>query len=100
MARKKKKEDIIDLLVKKADEARKTGRELAKIATEQAQMHGEQFRKETENRLSKSIATAKKFTATTENDLSTLEKLGKLRKIGVITEKEFQAKKKQILARI
>jgi len=36
----------------------------------------------------------------TEDDLATLEKLGKLRKSGVITEKEFQAKKKKILGRI
>ena len=33
-------------------------------------------------------------------DLDTLKKLGKLRQSGVITEKEFQAKKKKILDRI
>jgi len=32
--------------------------------------------------------------------LAMLEKLGKLRKAGVITEKEFQTKKKEILKRI
>ena len=40
------------------------------------------------------------MTSNAENDLELLEKLGKLRKSGVITEKEFQAKKKKILGRI
>jgi len=42
----------------------------------------------------------KKITSNVDEDLATLEKLGKLRKSGVITEKEFQAKKKKILGRI
>ena len=53
------------------------------------------------------IAAAKKFIPDVENlgireilDLKKLEKLGKLRKDEVITEKEFQTKKKEILKRI
>ena len=43
---------------------------------------------------------AKKVTTNTHDDLEILKKLGKLRKSEVITEKEFQAKKKKILGRI
>ena len=51
-------------------------------------------------KLNEGITAAKNRTSSTEDDLKTLEKLGKLRKSGVLTEKEFQEKKKKILARI
>ncbi len=35
-----------------------------------------------------------------KEDLETLAKLGELRKAGIITESEFQSKKKKILGRI
>jgi len=98
--RKKKQDDIIEKLFKKADEAKKTGMMLSKIATEQAQFHGERLRKKGTKRINASISAAKKFTNSRDDDLETLEKLGKLKKAGIITEKEFQTKKKQILARI
>ena len=44
--------------------------------------------------------SAKQVTSNTEQDLKTLEKLGKLRKSGILTEKEFQEKKKKILLKI
>ena len=46
------------------------------------------------------ILAAKNATSNVKEDLKTLEKLGKLRESGIITEKEFQEKKKKILARI
>ena len=48
----------------------------------------------------KGVESAGKIKNNSENDLKVLEKLGKLRKAGVITEKEFQSKKKKILGRI
>ena len=51
-------------------------------------------------KISEGISAAKSITSDTQNDLETLKKLGKLRKAEVITEKEFQAKKKKILDRI
>jgi hypothetical protein len=39
-------------------------------------------------------------TSNTQDDLEILKKLGKLRKSEIITEKEFQSKKKKILDRI
>ena len=45
-------------------------------------------------------AKAKKMTSSDRNDLETLAKLGELRKAGILTEKEFQTKKKKILNRI
>ena len=43
---------------------------------------------------------AKGVTSNSQEDLEILEKVAKLRKSKVITEKEFQEKKKKILERI
>ncbi len=40
------------------------------------------------------------MTSSGRNDLETLAKLGELRKAGILTQKEFQSKKKKILKRI
>ena len=98
--RKKKDRDIIEKLLKKADEAKKTGMELSKIAAEQAQIHGRRLKKEGYKKIGDSLSAAKKFTSSRDENLRTLEKLAKLKKSGIITEKEFQEKKKQILSRI
>jgi len=101
MARRKKSDEfIIDKLLKKAEEAKKTGLELTRIAVEQAELSGRQLSKEGRRKINESIAAAKKKFSSGEGDLAMLEKLGKLRKAGVITEKEFQTKKKEILKRI
>jgi len=98
--RKKSNEFIIDKLLKKAEEAKKTGLELTRIAVEQAELSGRELSKEGRKKISESIAAAKKKFSSGEEDLAMLEKLGKLRKAGIITEKEFQTKKKEILKRI
>ena len=98
--RKKKNDDIIEKLLKKADEAKRTGIELSKVAAEQAQIHGSRIKKVGSKKIGEGISAAKKFTTSSEEDLKTLERLAKLRKTGVLTEKEFQEKKKQILSRL
>ncbi len=101
MARRKKSDEfIIDKLLRKADEAKKTGLELTRIAVEQAELSGRELSKEGRRKINESIAAAKKKFSSGEEHLAMLEKLGKLRKAGVITEKEFQTKKKEILKRI
>jgi uncharacterized protein (DUF697 family) len=48
----------------------------------------------------KKEAEAKKNVPASEDVFTTLEKLGKLKESGVITEEEFEAKKKDLLSRI
>jgi DNA-binding TFAR19-related protein (PDSD5 family) len=107
----KRADRAIDEGVKKADEiladavefggmaagqAKKTSFELRK----KAETEGELLKKKGISRLNEGLLSAKGITSNVEQDLITLEKLGKLKKSGVITEKEFQEKKKKILARI
>ena len=79
-----------------ASEAKKKSADLRK----QAEIESERLKSQGERKITKGIATAKKIAAADSEDLETLAKLGELRKAGIITEKEFQTKKKQILNRI
>ena len=97
--------------VKKADEVLEeavefgamTAKQAAKASKEirsQAKKEKEELQKKGLKEISKGISAAKSVTSNSQEDLEILEKLAKLRKAGVITEKEFQAKKKKILERI
>jgi len=96
----KKAGEIIDDAVEfggmAAGQARKTSLELRK----KAEKEGKSLRKKGLAKLNEGVLAAKSVTSNVEIDLKTLEKLGKLKRSGVLTEKEFQEKKKKILARI
>ncbi|QLH02665.1 hypothetical protein C5F47_03365 [Nitrosopumilus cobalaminigenes] len=107
----KKADKAIDEGIKKADEALEDAVEFGEMAASQAKKTSEELTKKAlkekeqiksrgVKKINDGIAVAKNATSKKEEDLATLEKLGKLRKAGVITEKEFQEKKKKILARI
>ena len=97
--------------VKRADKILEDAVEFGKIASKEAQQKSQELRKQAkieskklkskgERKIGKSITTARRLASANEKDLETLAKLGELRKAGIITEKEFQTKKKQILKRI
>ena len=104
-------DDAISQGVKRADEVLEDAVELGKMASSEAQKQSkkihkqatkesEKLKKQSEKKILGSISSAKKITTNPEENLKLLEKLGKLRKNGVITEKEFQAKKKKLLEKI
>ena len=96
----KKADDVLEEAVEfgtmTAKQASKTSKELKK----QAKKEKDALHKKGIEKINEGITTAKKATSNTHDDLEILKKLGKLRKAEVITEKEFQAKKKKILDRI
>jgi len=107
----KKADKAIQEGVKKADEALEeavefgsmTAKQAAKTSKElrsQAKKERKALQKKGMEKINEGLTTAKKATSNTNDDLEILKKLGKLRKSEVITEKEFQAKKKKILERI
>ena len=107
----KKADKAIDDGVKRADEVLEdavefgtmTAKQAAKASKElqiRAKKESELLHKKGTKKIEEGLSAAKNATSNTEEDLAILEKLGKLRKAGVITEKEFQAKKKKILGRI
>ncbi len=104
-------DDAVEEGIKRADEIVADAVEFGKIASKEAQkkslelkkiarFEGEKLKAEGERRINKNFAKVKKMTSSERNDLETLAKLGELRKAGILTQKEFQSKKKKILKRI
>ena len=104
-------DDAISQGVKRADEVLDDAVEFGKMASSEAQKQSkkihkqatkesEKLKKESEKRILSGISSAKKIGSSPEENLKLLEKLGKLKEKGVITEKEFQAKKKKLLEKI
>ncbi|MDH3191853.1 MAG: SHOCT domain-containing protein [Nitrosopumilus sp.] len=107
----KKADKAIDEGIKRADEALEDAVEFGELAASQAKKTSVDLRKRATQekekikskgieKINESIAVAKHVTSKAEEDLAILEKLGELRKAKVLTEKEFQEKKKKILERI
>ena len=107
----KKADRAIQEGIKKADEALDEAVEIGSITAKQAaktskELHKkalhekETLQKKGIKKINDSLTSVKKITASSQDNLEVLEKLGKLRKSGIITEKEFQAKKKEVLERI
>ena len=89
-------DDAVDFGEMAAGQAKKTSFELRR----RAEKESEKIRKKGAAKLNEGVLAAKNATSNVEDDLKTLERLGKLKKSGVLTEKEFEEKKKKILARI
>ena len=107
----KKADKALQEGVKRADEVLDDAVEFGTMTAKQAAQASKELRNQAKKerialqkrgvkKLGEGITAAKGVVSSAENDLELLEKLGKLRKSGVITEKEFQAKKKKILGRI
>ncbi len=89
-------EDAVEFGAMTAKQASKTSKELRN----QAKKEKEALQKRGIKKISEGMSVAKNVGSNTHDDLEILKKLGKLRKAEIITEKEFQAKKKKILERI
>lgn len=107
----KKADKAIQEGVRKADEALEEAVEFGTMTAKQAAKTSKELRNQAKNerdvlqkrgiaKINESLTNVKNITSNTNDDLKILKKLGKLRKADVITEKEFQAKKKKILDRI
>ncbi|MDH3515516.1 MAG: SHOCT domain-containing protein [Nitrosopumilus sp.] len=107
----KKADKAIDEGIKRADEVLYDAVEFGEMAASQAKKTSEELRKKAikekeiikekgVKKINEGMTTARMISGKADEDLATLEKLGKLRKMGVLTEKEFQEKKKKILSRI
>ena len=96
----KKADEILDDAVEFGAITAKQAKSTSKQLQKQAKIEGEKLQKKGSKTLSDGIRAAKQAASSPEEDLKTLEKLGQLKKAGVITQKEFEQKKKKILERI
>ncbi len=89
-------DDAVELGMMTAKQASKTSKEFSN----QAKKEKEALRKRGFKKINEGVSAAKGIGSNPHDDLKTLKKLGELRDNVVLTEKEFQAKKKKILDRI
>jgi len=101
MARKKKSIGLIGKIKDKADNVKKQGQSLAQIAAERAPDVHARIKKHGKDKLQKGISAAKKIrSSSSAENIELLEKLGDLRDKGILSDKEFTAKKKEILEKL
>lgn len=96
----KKADEILDDAVEFGEMTAKQASKTSKELRSQAKKERKELEKRGIKKITEGITVAKNVASNTQDDLEILKKLGKLRKSEVITEKEFQAKKKKILDRI
>ncbi|MEX0862343.1 SHOCT domain-containing protein [Nitrosopumilus sp.] len=96
----KKADEVLDEAVELGEITAKQASKASKEFSEKAKKENLKLQKKGIAKLNEGISLAKKMTVNTKEELKMLEKLGELRKSGILTEKEFQEKKKKILSRI
>jgi len=93
-------DEFVDKLVESIGEAKEKGQKIGKIAKIRGLKLGKQVKTEARKTVSKKITKAKRMIRSSDDNLELIKKLSELKKAGVISSKEFQTKKKQLLDKI
>jgi len=97
---KPKDAEFLDKLVESVDDAKKKGQKIGKLAKIRGVKLSQRVKSRAKKTVSKKIAKAKQLVRSSDDNVGLIKKLGELKKSGIITNKEFQAKKKQLLDKI
>jgi len=87
-------EEFLEKLLESVDEAKRKGQKIGKMAKIRGLKLSKQVRAQAK------ITKAKRMIRSSEDNVELIRKLGELKKAGIISNKEFQAKKKQLLDKI
>ena len=82
------------------DDAKKKGQKIGKLAKIRGIKLSQRVKSRAKKTVSKKIAKAKQLVRSSDDNVGLIKKLGELKKSGIITNKEFQSKKKQLLDKI
>ena len=93
-------EEFLEKLLESVDEAKRKGQKIGKLAKIRGLKLSKRVRAQAKNAVSKKITKAKRMIRSSEENVELIKKLGELKKVGIISNKEFQAKKKQLLDKI
>ena len=93
-------EEFLEKLLESVDEAKRKGQKIGKLAKIRGLNLSKQVRARAKKTVSKKITKAKRMIRSSKDNVELLKKLGELKKAGIISNKEFQAKKKQLLDKI
>ena len=97
---KPKDAEFLDKLLESVDDAKKKGQKIGKLAKVRGVKLSQRVKSRAKKTVSKKITKAKRMIRSSDGNVELLKKLGELKKAGIITNKEFQAKKKQLLDKI
>ena len=93
-------EEFLEKLLESVDEAKRKGQKIGKLAKIRGLKLSKQVRARAKKTVSKKITKAKRMIRSSEDNVELIRKLGELKKAGIISNKEFQVKKKQLLDKI
>ena len=93
-------EEFLEKLLESVDEAKRKGQKIGKLAKIRGLKLSKQVRAQAKKTVSTKITKAKRMIRSSEDNVELIRKLGELKKAGIISNKEFQAKKKQLLDKI
>ena len=93
-------EEFLEKLLESVDEAKRKGQKIGKMAKIRGLNLSKQVRAQAKKTVSKKITKAKRMIRSSEDNVELIRKLGELKKAGIISNKEFQVKKKQLLDKI
>ncbi len=93
-------EEFLEKLLESVDEAKRKGQKIGKLAKIRGLNLSKQVRAQAKKTVSKKITKAKRMIRSSEDNVELIRKLGELKKAGIISNKEFQVKKKQLLDKI
>ncbi len=93
-------EEFLEKLLESVDEAKRKGQKIGKMAKIRGLNLSKQVRAQAKKTVSTKITKAKRMIRSSEDNVELIRKLGELKKAGIISNKEFQAKKKQLLDKI
>ena len=94
------KKGFLDNLAKKADELKDKSIELGKMAAREAGELGEKIDDAVDDGLDAAKKLKPQSSESKNETIDLIERLAKLKEQGIITEKEFNAKKKDLLDKI
>ena len=97
---KPKDTEFLDKLLESVDDAKKKGQKIGKLAKIRGIKLSQRVKSRAKKTVSKKIAKAKQLVRSSDDNVGLIKKLGELKKSGIITNKEFQSKKKQLLDKI
>ena len=93
-------DEFVDKLLESIGEAKEKGQKIGKLAKIRGIKLSKKVKAEAKKTVSKKITKAKRMIRSSDDNLELIKKLSELKKAGVISDKEFQAKKKQLLDKI
>jgi hypothetical protein len=93
-------EEFLEKLLESVDDAKKRGQKIGKLAKIRGIKLSRQVSTQAKKTVAKKITNAKRMIRSSEDNVELIKKLGDLKKAGIISNKEFQIKKKQLLDRI